>query len=53
MNVYVRKYDKPTMHTPRSSVVKRYVYREGKVSEIPLTEKLTNRPKDRASRARK
>lgn len=53
LNVYARKYSHPRRVTPRSSVVKRYVYRDGKMVEIPLTEKLTNRPADRASRIRK
>ena len=53
MNVYARKYSHPRRVTPHSSVTKRYVYRDGKVVEIPLTEKLTNRPRERAGRARK
>jgi len=53
LNVYVNKYSHPRRVNPRSSVVKRYVTRNGKLVEIPLTEKLTNRPADRPSRIRK
>ena len=53
LNVYARKYSHPRRVTARSSVVKRYVYRDGKLTEIALTEKLTNRPADRPSRIRK
>lgn len=52
MNAYVPKYSHPRRVTPHSSVTKRYAYRGGKLVEIPLTEKLTNRP-SRASRIRK
>lgn len=37
MNVYARKYSHPRRVTPRSSVTKRYAYRDGKLTEIPLT----------------
>lgn len=37
MNTYVRKYSHPHRVTPRSSVTKRYVYRDGKLVEISLT----------------
>ena len=53
MNVFVNKYGHPRRVTPHSSVTKRFVYRDGKLVEIPLTEKLTNRPRERAGRARK
>ena len=53
LNVYVPKYSHPRRVNPHSSVVKRYATRNGKLVEISLTEKLTSRPKERASRIRK
>lgn len=50
MNFIVKKYSHPHRVTPHSSVTKRYVYRGGKMVEVPLTEKLTDRVKMRQTK---